>query len=113
VIDNDGIAANTAVNMKSKYGALVGKYTSNITVAYEKGNLLWNRVEPGKPVESYVLKEVKPDILVITDLNANIGPNVSRVYINRDAQGKIESLTRKTLLGNGSISGAGQPLKKI
>lgn len=113
VIDNDGIAANAGVNMKSKYGALVGKYTNNITVTYEKGNLMWNRVEPGKPVESYVLKEVKPDVLVVTDLNANIGPNVSRVYINRDAQGKIESLTRKTLLGNGSISGAGQPLTKI
>jgi hypothetical protein len=113
MIDNDGITANAAVNMKSKYGALVGKYTSNITVTYEKGNLLWNRVEPGKPVESYILKEVKPDVLVITDLNANIGPNVSRAYINRDAQGKIESLTRKTLLGNGNISGAGMPLKKI
>ncbi|MGF7079328.1 S41 family peptidase [Mucilaginibacter sp. UYCu711] len=113
VIDNDGIAANAAVNMKSKYGDLVGKYTSDITVTYQKGNLLWNRAEPGKPVESYMLKEVKPDVLVITDLNANIGPNVSRVYINRDAQGKIESLTRKTLLGNGNISGAGQPIKKV
>jgi hypothetical protein len=113
VIDNDGIAANAAVNMKSKYVGLVGKYTSDITVTYQKGNLLWNRVEPGKPIESYVLKEVKPDVLVITDLNANIGPNVSRVYINRDAQGKIESLTRKTLLGNGNISAAPQPLKKI
>lgn len=113
VIDNDGIAANAGVNMKSKYGALVGKYTNNISVTYEKGNLMWNRVEPGKPVESYVLKEVKPDVLVVTDLNANIGPNVSRVYINRDARGKIESLARKTLLGNGSISGAGQPLTKI
>ncbi|MCC8426885.1 S41 family peptidase [Mucilaginibacter sp. UR6-11] len=113
MIDNDGIAANAAVNMKSKYGGLVGKYTSNITVTYDKGNLLWNRVEPGKPVESYVLKEVKPDVLVITGLNANIGPDVSRVYINRDAQGKIENLTRKTLLGNGSISASAQPLKRI
>ncbi len=113
VIDNDGIATSAAVNMKSKYGAIVGKYTSNITITNVKGDLLWNRVEPGKPVESYTLKEVKPDVLVITDLNANIGPNVSRVYINRDAQGKVESLTRKTLLGNGTISGAGMPLKKI
>jgi hypothetical protein len=113
VIDNDGIAANGIVNMKSKYGALVGKYTSNITITNDKGNLLWNRVEPGKPVESYTLKEVKADVLVITDLNANIGPNVSRVYITRDAQGKIESLTRKTLLGNGNISTTPQPLKKI
>lgn len=113
VIDNDGIATNAAANMKSKYGSLVGKYTSNITITSVKGDLLWNRVEPGKPVESYVLKEVKPDVLVITDLNANIGPNVSRVYINRDAQGKIESLTRKTLLGNGTISATPQPIKKI
>jgi hypothetical protein len=110
VIDNDAISA---VNMKTKYGALVGKYSNNITITNVKGNLLWNRVEPGKPVESYTLKEVKPDVLVITDLNANIGPNVSRVYINRDAQGKVESLTRKTLLGNGSISATPQPLKKI
>jgi len=60
-----------------------------------------------------VLKEVKPDVLVIEGLNANIGPNVSRVYINRDAKGKIESLTRKTLLGNGTISVASLPLKKV
>jgi hypothetical protein len=113
VIDNDNIPANAAVNMKSKYGALVGKYTSNITITNVKGDLVWNRVEPDKPIESYVLKEVKPDVLVITGLNANIGANVSRVYINRDAQGKIESLTRKTLLGNGSISASAPPLKKI
>jgi hypothetical protein len=113
VIDNDGITAITAANMKAKYGALVGKYTTNITITNVKGDLMWNRVEPGKPVESYTLKEVKPDVLVIAGLNANIGPNVSRVYINRDVQGKIESLTRKTLLGNGSISGAGTPLTKI
>jgi hypothetical protein len=113
IIDDEGVAANAAVNMKAKYGELVGKYTSNITITQDKGNLQWNRVEPGKPVESYTLKEVKPDVLVIIGLNANIAPNVSRVYINRDAKGKPESLTRKTLLGNGSISGAAAPLKKI
>ncbi|WP_214073846.1 S41 family peptidase [Mucilaginibacter sp. dw_454] len=113
MIDDGNIPANAAVNMKSKYGDLVGKYTSNITITYVKGDLLWNRTEPGKPVESYVMKEVKPDVLVITGLNANIGPNASRVYIHRDAAGKMESLTRKTLLGNGIISAAGQPLKKV
>lgn len=112
VIDDSSIAANTAVNMKSKYGVLIGKYTNNISVTATKGDLLWNRVEPGKPVESYVMKEVKPDVLVITGLNANIGPYVSRVYINRDANGKLESLTRKTLLGNGTIS-ATAPLKRL
>jgi hypothetical protein len=113
MIDDSGITVNTAVNMKSKYGELMGKYTGNITVTYDKGNLQWNRVEPGKPVESYPIKEVKPDVLVISGLNANIGPNVSRIYINRDAKGKIESLTRKTLLGNGSISTGAGPIKKI
>jgi C-terminal processing protease CtpA/Prc len=113
VLDNDGIAAITAANIKVKYGALVGKYTTNITITNVKGELMWNRVEPGKPIESYVLKEVKPDVLAITGLNANIGPNVSRIYVNRDAQGKVESLTRKTLLGNGSISTTPQPLTKI
>ena len=113
VIDNGSIPTNATVNMKSKYGDLVGKYTSNVTITYTKGNLLWNRVEPDKPVESYVLKQVKPDVLVIEGLNANIGPDVSRVYINRDAKGKIESLTRKTLLGNGTISAASLPLKKV
>jgi hypothetical protein len=113
VIDDSGIAANAAVNIKSKYGELVGKYTNNVTITNVKGDLLWNRVEPGKPVESYTIKEVKPDVLVITGLNANIGPNVSRIYINRDAKGKMESLTRKTLLGNGSISAGAGPLKKI
>ncbi|GAA4095261.1 S41 family peptidase [Mucilaginibacter panaciglaebae] len=112
MIDNDGIAANP-VNMKSKYGGLVGKYTNDVTITYAKGDLLWNRTEAGKTVESYVLKEVKPDVLVITGLNANIGPNVARVYLNRDEKGKIESLTRKTLLGNGRISVTAQALKKI
>lgn len=113
VIDDEALTANAAVNMKTKYSALVGKYSSDITITATKGDLLWNRVEPGKPVESYVLKEVKPDVLVITGLNANIGPNVSRVYINRDAKGKIESLTRKTLLGNGTVSATPQPIKKV
>jgi hypothetical protein len=112
-LDNDRIAANAALNMKSKYGELVGKYTGNVTITYQKGNLLWNRVEPGKPVESYTIKEVKPDVLVITGLNDNIGPNVSRIYVNRDTKGNIESLIRKTLLGNGSISESPQPLKKM
>jgi C-terminal processing protease CtpA/Prc len=113
VIDNDGIATSAAVDMKSKYGDLVGKYSNNITITYAKGNLLWNRVEPDKPVESYTIKQLKTDVLVIIDLNANIGPNVSRVYITRDAKGKVESLTRKTLLGNGTISAGAGPLKKI
>jgi len=113
ILDNDGISANPVGNLKSKYSELIGKYSSNIIITYTKGNLLWNRVEPGKPVESYVMKEVKPDVLVITGLNANFGPNVSRVYINRDARGKMQTLTRKTLLGNGTISTMAQPLKKI
>lgn len=113
VIDNDGIAANATANIKSKYGDLVGKYSNNITISYAKGSLLWNRVEPGKPIESFTINEVMPDVLVVTGLNANIGPNVSRLYINRDAKGKIESFTRKTLSGNGSISASAQPLKKI
>jgi hypothetical protein len=113
VIDNDGIAASAATNVKSKYGELAGKYSSNITITAVKGDLMWNRVEPGKPVESYTLKEVKPDVLVITGLNANLGANSSRIYINRDAKGKMESLTRKTLMGNGSVSTTPQPLKKI
>lgn len=113
VIDNDALATNTAVNLKSKYSELIGKYTNNITVTYEKGALLWNRVEPGKPVESYPMKELKTDVLVIPGLNANIGANVSRVYINRDAKGKMVSVTRKTLLGNGTISAGTGPLTKL
>jgi hypothetical protein len=81
-------------------------------VTYTRGDLLWNRFEPGKPVESYVMKEVKPDVLVITGLNSYIGPNVSRVYINRDAKGGVTGLTRKSLSGNGNITVSPQ-LKKI
>ncbi|GAB3937806.1 S41 family peptidase [Mucilaginibacter myungsuensis] len=111
VLDDAAIATGPA-DLKAKYGELVGKYTNNINITYVKGQMFWNRAEPGKPVESYLLKEVKPDVLVITGLNANIGPNVSRVYINR-AGSKLESLTRKTLMGNGRISATPQPLKKI
>jgi len=113
LVDDSKIPVNSSVNMKAKYGAIIGKYNNNITVTYAKGDLLWNRVEPGKPVESFVIKEVKPDVLVITGLNGNIGPNVSRAYIIRDAEGNIESITRKTLLGNGTISASSQLLKKI
>ncbi|MFD2148272.1 S41 family peptidase [Mucilaginibacter antarcticus] len=113
VIDNDGIAASAATNMKTKYSELVGKYSNNVTITAVKGDLLWNRVEPGKPVESYILKELKQDVLVITGLNANLGPNSSRVYINRDAKGKSAGLTRKTLMGNGTVSTTPQPLTKI
>jgi C-terminal processing protease CtpA/Prc len=113
ILDNDGILAITAANLKTKYGSLVGKYSNDITITNVKGELMWNRVEPGKPVESYVLKEVAPDTLVITGLNANIGPNVSRIYINRNEQGKIESLTRKTLMGNGTVSTTPLPIKKV
>jgi len=112
VLDDAGIATSP-VDLKAKYGELVGKYTNNVTITYVKGQLLWNRVEPGKPVESYELKQVMPDVLVITGLNANIGPNSSRVYITRDTKGKAESLTRKTLQGNGRISVTPQPLKKV
>jgi hypothetical protein len=112
LVDDSKIAGNTTVNMKSKYGSLIGKYTNNITITYTKGDLLWNRVEPGKPVESYVIKEVKPDVLVITGLNSYVGPNVSRVYINRDAKGVVIALTRKSLSGSGTITVSPQ-LKKI
>ncbi len=50
--------------MKSKYGALVGKYSGNITITYDKKPA----VEQGwasKPVESYTIR-VKPDVLDIT-----------------------------------------------
>jgi len=112
LVDDSKIASNAAVNMKSKYGSIIGKYSNNITVTYAKGDLLWNRAEPGKPVESYVMKEVKPDVLVITGLNSYVGPNVSRVYINRDAKGAVAGLTRKSLSGNGSIT-VNPQLKKI
>ncbi|MEN0052834.1 MAG: S41 family peptidase [Mucilaginibacter sp.] len=111
LVDDSKIASNTPVNMKSKYGSIIGKYTSNITITYTKGDLLWNRVEPGKPVESYAMKEVKPDVLVIPGLNSYMGPNVSRVYINRDAKGGITGLIRKTL-SNGNIT-VNPQLKKI
>ena len=110
---DDGKIGISPVDLKTKYGELTGKYTGNITITYVKGRLLWNRVEPGKPPENYELKEVMPDVLVIIGLNANIGPNTSRVYINREANGKMESLTRKTLTGNGRITITAQPLKKI
>ncbi|MES2810094.1 MAG: S41 family peptidase [Bacteroidota bacterium] len=112
VLDNDGIATSTA-NVKTKYAELVGKYSNNVTITAVKGDLQWNRVEPGKPVESYILKEVKPDVLVITGLNANLGANSSRVYVKRDAKGKLDILVRKTLMGNGSVSESPLTLKKI
>ncbi|GAA4310403.1 hypothetical protein GCM10023149_05060 [Mucilaginibacter gynuensis] len=113
ILDDGVFATKKATDLKSKYGELVGKYTNNVTVTYAKGNLTWNRNEPRKPAESFIIKELKPDVLVITGLNSNIGPNSSRAYINRDAQGKFISITRKTMMNNGSIYVGPQPLTKL
>ncbi|MCC8410886.1 S41 family peptidase [Mucilaginibacter sp. UR6-1] len=112
VIDNTGMAANKPVNVKSKYGELIGKYQNNVSIAAGNGGLVYKYSVPGKPVESYVLQEVKADVLVINGLNANIAPNSSRVYIKRNAAGKIEGFTRKTMMANGTIYVAPQPYKK-
>lgn len=112
VIDNTAMATNKPVNMKSKYGELIGKYQNNVSIAVTKGLLVYKYSVPGKPVETFILQEVKPDVLVIDGLNANIARNSSRLYINRNAAGKFESYTRKTMMGNGTIYVAPQPFKK-
>lgn len=112
VVDNSNMAASKPINVKSKYSELVGKYANNVSIAAAKGGLVFKRNEPGKPAESYALQEVKPDVLVVNGLNANIAPNSSRIYVNRNSAGKVESILRKTMMANGTIYVAPQPLKK-
>lgn len=112
VIDNSNMAANKPVNIKSKYGELIGKYPNNVSIAAAKNGLVYKYSVPGKPVETFTLQEVKPDVLVINGLNVNIAPNSSRLYVNRNAAGKVESFTRKTMMANGTIYIAPQPFKK-
>ncbi len=110
VIEDKEVPAVSSVNMKAKYGSLVGKYSNNITIPYVNGKLLWNTKPADKPAESFPMYEVKPDVLVIEGLNANIGTRSSRVYISRDDKGKVNGLNRKTLLGNGTIYSAPSPI---
>lgn len=100
--DNNG-TENPTTDLKSRYSTLAGKYNNNLSITYTKNGFIWNKAEPGKAVQSFIMKELKPDVFIITDLNKEYGPNSSRVYIIRNASGQIQSLTRKTLLKDGNI----------
>lgn len=102
---DDSLLLNPAVvNVAEKYAALVSVYNENkASIIIDKDGLKWNRMEPGKPVQSCIMKELKNNVLTIINLNGNIGVNNSRLYVELDEAGHVKSLTRKTLLTNGTI----------
>ncbi|PUZ22153.1 hypothetical protein DCM91_15665 [Chitinophaga costaii] len=91
--------------LKKKYAALVGTYNKGeVTITAVKEGLQWNRFENGKAPQHYALREVKPDVITILEMNKEYGgPTCSRIYLQRDAAGHIESLIRKTIMTAGTI----------
>lgn len=103
-LEDDSITGLQGDALKKKYAALVGKYNQDITITADKTGLRWNRVEEGRGAQSYALRELMPDVLTVVNMNLELGgPNCSRVYIQRKADGSIESLTRKTIMNAGNI----------
>lgn len=103
LIDDNNTTVPATTDLKNRYATLAGKYNNNLSITYTKNGFTWTKAEPGKAIQSFMMKEVKPDVFTIVDLNKEFGSNSSRVYIIRNANGKIESLTRKTLLKDGTI----------
>ena len=96
-------SATHAIASSAKYAALIGKYNNNVSITADGDELKWNKAEPGKAVLTCVIREVKPNVLVIVDLNKNIGTFASRAYLEFDESGKLKGITRKTLMANGTI----------
>lgn len=103
LVDEHEAEKSPTAGLKNRYIGLAGKYNNNLSITYANFYFVWNRTEPGKATQRFSMKEVKPDVFTIIDLNKDHGMNSSRVYINRNLNGKIQSLTRKTLLKNGTI----------
>lgn len=103
LLDEQAATDNPAADLKTRYAGLARKYNNHLTITLTKNTFTWIRSEPGKVVQTYTLKEVKPDVFTIVGLNKDHGENSSRVYLVRNANGQIENLTRKTLLKSGAI----------
>ncbi|WP_276483064.1 S41 family peptidase [Paraflavitalea pollutisoli] len=103
LIDENNVAKRPAADVKTRYAGLARKYNNNLSITYVNDTFTWVRSEPGKAIQSFTLKEIKPDVFTIVGLNKDHGESSSRVYIVRNASGQIESLTRKTLLKNGTL----------
>lgn len=113
-LEDDSITGLQGDALKKKYAALAGKYNQDVTITADKTGLRWNRVEEGRGIQSYALREVMPDVLTVVDMNLEFGgPNCSRVYIHRDANGNIESLTRKTIMTAGNIYTTPTPYTRV
>ncbi|WCT14371.1 S41 family peptidase [Mucilaginibacter jinjuensis] len=85
------------------YQEIAGKYDDTHLVVSHQGKLFWQIHEPGKPIREFEMLEVKPDVFTVIDLNKSYGTNSTRVYIQRKASGRLNKLTEKILLPNGSI----------
>ncbi len=103
-LEDDSASDLKGKALAKKYAALIGHYNSYVAITTSEEGLRWNRDEPGKPSYSFVMREVKPDVLTILEMNKEFGGAFcSRVYVNRDKEGKIVSLTRKTIMTGGNI----------
>ena len=102
LMEDEHLTKNEAIQ-QSRYVGLVGKYNNNVSIDLVKNGFIWKKQEPGKPTRSFELREVKRDVFTIDGLNNYVGPYSTRVYIKRNAQGRITSLEKRILMADGSI----------
>jgi plastocyanin len=99
----DTVLNATATQATTSPSDLTGQYTNNVSITLENGTLQYHKAEPGKPVQTFTMRELKHDVFVVIDLNKSYGSNSSRVYVNRDENGKIKGFTRKVLINGNRV----------
>jgi hypothetical protein len=111
-IDDSKAAEGMNAGWQKRYSKLIGKYNNNRSIVAGNNSLIWRISEPGKPVRDFPIREVKPDILTVLDLNRNYGQNSTRLYIQHSNDGKASWLNEKILLPNGTIYNVSEPFKR-
>ena len=87
----------------TNYSTFPGKYSDDIAITKTDTGFVWNKTVSGQPARSLVLKELKQDVFGVVGYHPELIPNSCRIYIHRNEHGKIDGLTMKELMGNGSI----------
>ena len=94
---------NSKSGLLKRYADFTGKYDETHFVVARQGRFIWQIAERGKSNREFEMREVKPDVFTIIDLNKTYGTNSTRLYINRTADGKLNNLKEKILLPNGTV----------
>lgn len=89
--------------------SVLGQYDGfQITLGRESMVMTWDNDK-----KTSALRKIKNDVYTIIDLNKQLGPYSSRVYINRNEKNEIISLTLKVLMDNTDIRVFKDAYKKL